>query len=530
MATGRLDATCLLYNSTEVRLLVIIIFQTLVLQIFLTTLVYSTYRPYFLTTLSYFYFTPFGRLEFIVMGFSLTPAQRSLQGSVRLFADTYLASARKEYEQVPVVHTQKGIASNRDNSQSVSFQAEPKRFQSTRHILSMATSMGLVKSLVPQALGGTAGTLLDSMIIAEELFVVEPGISLTLLGIGLGLTPVFLSDFNGREDLRSEILAPFLDLGDGTAAPLAALCFSEPTGSANYFEEEGNGVQTTAVYDSDSDSWIVNGEKIWGTNCCGWDNLGADLQVVFVRNPDVITSKTDSSMLFLLTRAVLDQNFSDGNQNCYSTIRHPATPGFTATAGPHIRFSNLRIPSRYVLATGAAAAEIITATFTSSAAIVGAMSTGIMRAAFESALHFGRNHSAGGKAAVLEHQSPADLLIDIKCRVEASRALTWKAAAAIDQNLPGADELAYEAKIFASEAAVKSVAEAMRVVGTSAYDADEWPFARLMADALVLPIFDGGNQGVRRRQIQKIFLSKDYQPWAATFGPAHAENQAQNGN
>ncbi|ERF69277.1 hypothetical protein EPUS_03981 [Endocarpon pusillum Z07020] len=202
---------------------------------------------------------------------------------------------------------------------------------------------------------------------------------------------------------------------------------------------------------------------------------------------------------------VLEQNRSDGNQDCYSAIRHPATPGFTTPAGPQIRFSNLCIPSRYVLATGAAAAEIIMATFTSSTAIVGAISTGITRAAFESALHLGRNHSAGGKVAVLEHWSPADLLIDIKSRVEASRALTWKAAAAIDQKLPGADELAYEAKTFASEAAVTSVAEAMRVVGTSAYDADEWPFARLMEDALVLPIFNGGNQGIRKRQIQKIF-------------------------
>ncbi len=386
--------------------------------------------------------------------------------------------------------------------------------------------MGLVKSLVPPALGGTAGTLIDSIIITEELFAVEPSVSLTLLGIGLGLTPVFLSDFKGREDLRSEILASFTDMGDGTAAPLASLCFSEPAGSANYFEEEGNGVQTTAVYNSDSDSWILNGEKVWGTNCCGWDDLGADLQVVLVRNPDVTSSKIDASMLVLVTRPILDQNRSDGNQDCYSIIRHLTTPGFTATAGPHVRFSNLRIPSRYVLATGATAAELITATFTSSAIIVGAMSVGIMRAAFESALDFARNHTAGGKVAVLEHQSPADLLIDIKCRVEASRALTWKAAIAMDQSLPGADELAYEAKIFASEAAVKSVAEAMRVVGASAYDADQWPFARMMADALVLPIFDGGNQGIRRRQIQDIFLGKDYRPWAATFASVQAETKA----
>ncbi len=453
-----------------------------------------------------------------MIDFVLTAAQQSLRGSVRLFADTYLARARKDYEQIPAGHVPKGISSNGDRSHSSSPADGKTRFQSTKPILATATSMGLVKSLVPPPVGGTAGTLVDSIIITEELFAVEPSVSLTLLGIGLGLTPVFLGDFKGRENIRAEILAPFTDQGDGTVAPLASLCFSEPTGSANYLEEEGDGAQTTAAYDTDADSWIVNGDKIWGTNCSGWDDLGADLQVLFVRNPAVTTSKTDSSMLVLLTRAVLDQNRSSGNHNCYSVICHATTPGFTASSGPHIRFSNLRIPSHYVLATGSDAVRIITATFTSSAVIVGAMSVGIMRSAFDSALHFARTHTAGGNVTVLEHQSPADVLIDIKCRIEACRALTWKAASAIDANLAGADELAYEVKIFASEAAVKTVAEAMRVVGVRAYDAARWPFAGLMADALLLPVFDGGNQGVRRRQVQRIFLGEGYQPWAATFG------------
>lgn len=41
-----------------------------------------------------------------------------------------------------------------------------------------------------------------------------------------------------------------------------------------------------------------------------------------------------------------------------------------------------------------------------------------------------------------------------------------------------------------------------------------------MADALVLPIFDGGNVGVRRRQIQKLFLATNYEPWKASFCPS----------
>lgn len=347
-----------------------------------------------------------------MIDFTLTPEQQSLRDSVRQFADTHLAPARKDYEQIPRRPVAKGASPTNGMT----------RFQSTKPILSIATSMGLVKSLVPRALEGTAGTLVDSMIITEELFAVEPSVSLTLLAIGLGLTPVLLADFTGREDLRSEILAPFTHQGDGTTAPLTSLCFSEPSGSANFLDEEGDGLQTTASYHADSDSWIVNGDKIWGTNCSGWDDLGADLQVLFVRNPVITSSKADSSMLLLLTRATLDQNRRDGhNPNCYTTIRHPTTPGLTATCSPHIHLSDLSIPSRYVLATGPSATNIVTTTSTTSATTVAAMSVGIMRAAFCSALAFARTHSAGGKVPILHHQSPGDLLIDIKCRRARSR-------------------------------------------------------------------------------------------------------------
>jgi len=47
--------------------------------------------------------------------------------------------------------------------------------------------------------------------------------------------------------------------------------------------------------------------------------------------------------------------------------------------------------------------------------------------------------------------------------------------------------------------------------------AKDLPFARLLEDAIVLPLFDGGNVGVRRRQLEKIFQRDDYEPWAATY-------------
>ena len=45
-----------------------------------------------------------------------------------------------------------------------------------------------------------------------------------------------------------------------------------------------------------------------------------------------------------------------------------------------------------------------------------------------------------------------------------------------------------------------------------------------MQDALVLPIFDGGNVGVRRRQIEKIFGMDDYDPLETTYGSSNLTN------
>ena len=135
-------------------------------------------------------------------------------------------------------------------------------------------------------------------------------------------------------------------------APLASFYFSEPTGSANYFTTEGKGLQTNGkrvIQVQRLGFWMA--KKIWGTSCCGWDVGGADLQVVVERNPAVHWSKIDSAMLIMLTRATIDENLRKGNPDCYLVVRFVATPGHTACAGPQIRFSNMRIPARFVLAT-----------------------------------------------------------------------------------------------------------------------------------------------------------------------------------
>jgi alkylation response protein AidB-like acyl-CoA dehydrogenase len=64
-------------------------------------------------------------------------------------------------------------------------------------------------------------------------------------------------------------------------------------------------------------------------------------------------------------------------------------------------------------------------------------------------------------------------------------------------------------KIYCSELAVKVVYEAMQVVGVESYITDS-PLSRLMRDAMVFPLYDGGNRGVRRRQLHDILRRPGY--------------------
>ena len=100
-------------------------------------------------------------------------------------------------------------------------------------------------------------------------------------------------------------------------------------------------------------------------------------------------------------------------------------------------------------------------------------------------------------------------------KIESARYLSWRACHAVDTQHPAADELAIEAKVYGSETAVDVVTSLMRVVGVDSYD-NELPLAGLLQDALALPIFDGGNMGIRRRQLHAMLKHGDYDPLLAS--------------
>ncbi len=164
--------------------------------------------------------------------FHLSPPEEGIRKAAAGFAAGPLKDAKKTYMQ---------------------YQHHHERFQSTRPIYHQAVAGGMIKGLIHPHLGGAGGSLVEACLLVEEMYRVEPAMSLTIFSTGLGLTPMNLT---GKPE-HKEFLEPFLS---GQGEPLASMVFSEPGGVANWLEKGAPGLNTTATLEGDE--WVLNGEKV----------------------------------------------------------------------------------------------------------------------------------------------------------------------------------------------------------------------------------------------------------------------------
>jgi len=401
--------------------------------------------------------------------FTLTDAQHALQQDARRFAATHLSRVRDLIQGLPTPEA---------------------GFQATRPIYEEAVRAGLLKRLIPAPFGGTGGGLVDMVIAAEELHAVDASVSLTLFANLLGLMPIFIA---GNDAQRSQYVAPFLE---GTGAPLAALANSEPGGSANYAAAPPHGTRTTAHIEGDS--WVIEGEKHWVSSATGWDGKGADVLCVVCR-----TAASGDAPAGLSIIAV------PAGTPGFEPVHSFDTLGHRAHVVPHFRLRSVRVPQGSLIGPMGGAQPLVAASFSGTAAAVGAMSVGLMRNAFGFALEFCRTDARGGPHPIVGYPTVGYALADAKGAIESCRWLSLRAAAAMDAQEPCALELALHAKVFCSETAVRVITNLMSVVGIDSYD-HRLPLAGLLQDAMALPLFDGGNMGVRRRQLHAILQQPDY--------------------
>ena len=407
----------------------------------------------------------------MAIDFRLTGRQRELQLQSRRFAREMLLPAL-EAEALPTPE---------------------ERFAATKPAYEAMIAAGFLRKCIPFSAGGESAGLTDTAIMAEELYAVNASVTLTLIGTVLGLLPLLIG---GTEQQRARLLRPFLKQA---GAPLAGFCATEPGGSANAASPPpGEGVRTTATLRGDR--WIIEGRKSWVSSATGWDRKGADILTVLCRtDPDAPPERGISIMV--VERPASGLVF----EHAINSIGH------RAHLLPQFNFKGIDVSRENVLGSLGSGLALTAACFTGAAALVGIFAVALMRAAFEFTLAFARTERRGGIHPIVEHQAVGYALADAKTAIEATRWLCWRACQAVDAQSPAAQELAIEAKVHGSETAVRVLTDLMRVVGVESYD-HALPLGRLLRDALALPLFGGGNIGVRRRQLHAILKRPEYDP------------------
>ena len=410
--------------------------------------------------------------------FTLSEEQKTLQAGARAFGGGVLAQVRA----------------------AIAPYSKPEdRFAATRPFYAQMADAGFVHALFPKDYGGTGMSVLDFAIAAEELAAVDINVPTTMLGTGLGMEPILSA---GTDEQKRRFIGEILE---SPADRLAAFAFTEVRGGANFdCPDPSAGVQTFAR--REGDEWVIDGAKHYTTNGSGWDGKGAHLLTVVCRT-DPTKPPAESLAVIVVPGATPGVEVAG----------YLDTMGHRAVVSPRIHFNGARVPVGNILGKPGDGAAICQHAFSWTAAAIGAACTGVMRAAFDIAFEFAKSDKRSGSVPVIEHQNVGYMLADMKMRIEASRYLTWKACHLLDVSDRKSDELAIITKVYTSELCVQVVYDAMRLVGVDSYtDLSRLP--GLMQDALCFPLYDGGNMGVRRRQLHRKFMATGYDGMAAAEG------------
>tara|TARA_B100001996_G_C18635263_1_gene583444 strand:+ start:229 stop:1377 length:1149 start_codon:yes stop_codon:yes gene_type:complete len=332
-----------------------------------------------------------------------------------------------------------------------------------------AHELGLMNLHIPEAYGGMGMGTMDEVIVQEEFAWGDPGFATAAYSNGLTAAPIITG---GTEEQKLKYL------GRLTEAPrIAAYAVTEPGAGSDVAS-----IQSTAI--KDGDNYILNGSKMWIT--------GAGKADWFF-----VLAYTDKSAGYKGMSAFIVDADSEG----LSLGKKETNMGQRASDTRSINFEDVRVPASNLVGgvEGKGWFNAMTA-FDLSRPNIAAHATGISRAAFEHALQYSDERETFGKK-LHQHQAIQFMLADMKTKIEASRALTWKTAWESDNGIRNTESAAH-AKRFAADTAMEVTTDAVQIFGGYGYS-EEYPVARLMRAAKVMQIYEGSSQ------VQKMIIGRE---------------------
>ena len=238
--------------------------------------------------------------------------------------------------------------------------------------------------------------------------------------------------------------------------------------------EPGAGSDATAMATTATQvegGWRINGTKAWITNGTHADRLGLYAQT----SPGAGTKGIASFLVNLGSPGV-------GPRRPHLMI------GGSATGAAEIDFNEVFVADADVAAQPGLAFRTAMQGITAARVHVAAMVNGVVAECLDRAVDHAGSRRAFG-LTLLEHQCLRWSVADVSMQLEASRLMTVRAAALIEQGESAIFEAA-QAKAYAASMAVPAVSACMQVMGAEGLT-DAHPFARHLAAARIAGYVDG---------------------------------------
>jgi alkylation response protein AidB-like acyl-CoA dehydrogenase len=156
-----------------------------------------------------------------------------------------------------------------------------------------------------------------------------------------------------------------------------------------------------------------------------------------------------------------------------------------------IFFDAVRIPAEFMLSDPESYPAMLDITLATANAAMGAIFTGVARAAYELALDYAKERIQGGRP-IFQHQSVQQKLFHMFTKVESARQLS-RAALIYNYNMtPPATQYSIASKVYCTNVAFEVASEAVQIFGGNGMS-KEYPIEKIFRDARAAMIEDGSN-------------------------------------
>jgi alkylation response protein AidB-like acyl-CoA dehydrogenase len=336
-------------------------------------------------------------------------------------------------------------------------------------ILAEMGKLGFMGIDVPERYGGAGLDMVTYVLVLEEINRACASTGVILCShVSLAVSPIL----RFGSDAQKERWLPGLAKGE----KIGCFALSEPASGS-----DAAAMRTSAR--RDGDGWVLNGTKNFITN-----GSIADVAIVFAQTDPSKGKKGIAA--FVVEKGT--KGFSVGKLERKLGIRGSDTA--------QLVFQDCRVPSANLLGEAGGGFKLALSTLDGGRIGIAAQAVGIARACLEDALAYAKEREAFGKK-IADFQAIQWKLADMATEVDAARLLTWKAATLRDQGAPHILEAA-EAKLFASDIAVKAARECVQIFGGYGY-LEDFPAERHYRDAKITEIYEGTSE------IMKLVIAEE---------------------